>query len=89
MEQRNRYRKAYCIAELLMEAGVTVEQAEAASDETKAICGEAARMILKTQKATPPSEETWALTVQQLRHLWDERNRHPDPFAGLYAVEPR
>lgn len=89
MEQRNRYRKAFTIAELLMEAGVTVEQAEAASDETKAICGEAARMILKTQKAKAPSAETWALTVQQLRHLWDERTRFPDPFAGVYAVEPR
>lgn len=83
MEQRNRYRKAFTIAELLMEAGVTVEQAEAASDETKAICSQAAQMILKTKSSKAPSAETWDLVVMNLRHFEDERTRHPDPFEGI------
>jgi len=76
----NRYRKAYTIAELLHEAGVSVEQAEAATRETRAICGEAARMILGTTKARPPSNETWGAAVESLRMMYDADSR--DPFAG-------
>jgi len=78
----NRYRKAYTIAELLHEAGVSVVQAEAATDETRAICGEAARMILKTQKTRPPSDETWEAVIHCLRMMYDADRR--DVFAGIY-----
>lgn len=69
--QANRERKARTIAKLLFAARVTVTMARAADDQMRAVCGEAARMVLETEKASPPSEETWRLVLEYLQTLWD------------------
>lgn len=65
----NRTRKAYVMAELLHKAGATAAVAAAATPEMKAMCGKGAQLILGTNQAKAPSDETWKLTVMNLRHM--------------------
>lgn len=83
----NQMRKAITIAELLHEAGVSVQQAIDANAETKAICSQAAQLILKTQKAKQISDETWGMVCSALQHAYDQDRK--DCFAGIFSVEPR
>lgn len=64
---RQRARKAYAIAKWMREHGITADTAEAMSER------EARNMTAAAAGQRPPSDETWAMVVAELR----SRERHP------------